>query len=346
MKFILSKWISFAFIFIGTTFFFANLNWSVKLNNIQVSKFVIIGLLYTGYGFAFYRVFDGLFQADHWNKKRSFVWAWFKLMLSIPVVIYILVYGLLPQFGINFDTGKHAFSLIQFLLRLLISSILVNLAPLALIGIRFFFKYLAVNLKVNKLQNKIERYALQLESRHIAPHFVKNFVALSYQQNLTNDPKVMEEYFLEFTSLMGYMLDSDKLHKGVTAEEECDMFLSFTKLICLVYGDQAIQFNKPLQGWEGRVPAGLLLLPVENALKYGIWRKGICGLQVCWEQHFNHLILTFTNPYDAVKRNSIQSLGTGFSLMQHKIEADDWPICFTYREQEGVFIFQVNIQNK
>jgi hypothetical protein len=346
MKFILPKWISFTFIFIGITFFFSTLNWSVKLKDIQESKFIIIGLLYTGYGFGFYRIFDGLFQADHWNKKKLFLWAWLKLMLSIPLLVYVLVYILLPQIGIYFDTGKYPFSFIQFLFRLLFSSILVNIVPLAICGIKSFFHFQASRHREKKLQNKIERYVLQLESRHIAPHFVKNFVALSYQQNLKNDPKLMEAYFMEFTSLMGYMLDSDNLNDGVSAEEECDMFLSFSKLICLVYGDQAVQFNKPLQGWAGRLPAGLLLLPIENALKYGIWRKGHCGLQVNWEQDGNHLIMTCKNQYDAVKRNSIQSLGTGFSLMQHKIEADDWPISISYRDQKGVFIFQINIQNR
>lgn len=346
MKFVLPKWISLTLIFIGITFFFTTLNWSVKLKDIQESKFMIIGLLYTCYGFGFYRIFDGLFQADHWNKKRPFLWAWLKLMLSIPIVVYGLVYSLLPQFGIYFDSGKYPFSFIQFLFRLLFSSILVNIVPFAIVGVKVFFKYLASNLRENKMQNKMKRYALQLESRHIAPHFVKNFVALSYQQNLTKDPKLMEAYYLEFTSLMGYMLDSDNLHDGVSAEDECDMFLSFTKLICLVYGDQAVQFNKPLHGWAGRLPAGLLLLPVENALKYGIWRKGYCGLHVDWEQVRSHLIMTFTNQYDTVKRSNIQSLGTGFSLMQHKIEADDWPISISYRDQEGMFIFQITIRNR
>lgn len=357
MRFSRIHGISFVFIFIGLTFFFAALNWSVKLNHMQSAKFAVIGFLYTTYGFIFYRILKGMFTVDQWEKKVTHFWSWLWWISSIPIVVYMLVYALLPQIGINFDSGKYPFSLLQFLFRLIVPIFLVNVVPLSIVGIKAFFNYLIAQRSAKKLkkkskqlkvettvlQNQIERYVHQMESRHIAPHFVKNFVGLSYQQNLSHDHKLMEAYFVEFTTLMSYMLDSDHFDKGVSAEDECDMIRSFTKLICLVYGEQAVQFNKPLQGWEGSIPAGLLLLPVENALKYGIWRKGQCGLYVHWERDETKVSLKFTNRYDPVKRKKMPSLGTGFSLMQHKIDAHKWPIKILHRDVDQVFVFQIKI---
>jgi len=100
--------------------------------------------------------------------------------------------------------------------------------------------------------------------------------------------------------------------------------------------------NDCLADLEKVIPHGLLLMPLENALKYGE-NTTEWPLRMEFSRKDDRIHIRYTNCFDPLKRDKIESTGQGYPLMQERLAGGSWPITLRKKEEGDCFYVDIEI---
>lgn len=268
-------------------------------------------------------------------------------VLAVALVIwcsYPMIYDWLPRLGVHFHQADMAFDLLEFRERMLRGLIFVWLFSA---GAASVYRYMAsrfmirqANARRDAYKVEVDRMQVRLETRHFSPHTIENVVAITMGKMTTDNKKEYLEALMVLAEVLHYALHMQDEEATVTFAEEWTQVENMLALGRVCHGDKALLLHRPKLLPTVQLPMGILVMPVENALKYATITadKAILLDLQAYEGQWR---FTVTNSFREIKRQAIRSGKTGFVLLRRKIELGDWPIAIERKEQGNTFTVSI-----
>lgn len=253
---------------------------------------------------------------------------------------YPLIYDWLPRLGVHFQNADAEFEMQEFKARILTAFIFVWAFSAAVVLV---YRYAAVMRMLRKAtatrdayRAKVHNLQSRMDAKHFSPHTIENVVTATMGK-LTMDNK--DEYLdalLVLAEVMHYAIRMQEDDTAVPFEQEWQQVENLVALGRICHGDRSMLLTQLDMVPGVYVPMGVLVMPVENALKYAAITEQT-PVQIDYQENQYHWKFTVSNRFREVKRRAIRSNRTGFVLLQQKIDLGGWPIVIDRREQDDNF---------
>lgn len=317
-------------------YFFNALSAEVEIPIVQIAT---ISMLFGGY-------YSILFAAS-WqilsNGISSTIMGISILAVTICFLVfygYSLFYKWLPSLGINFHYPGKDFSLLAFRERLMRGYLATWIFS---VGMVFFVRFmrnrkLLKEAVITRDQLVIEIRSLQtrVHTKHISPHFVENLIAITMGEMTVSNKKQSLDSLLILAEIMHYAIEMQEINKSVSLAREWEYVSKLIYLSKVWKGEKAVVWNQTTFFPQIVLPIGLLLMPLENAIKYGSISKQE-PLQVSFEMLGNDWEYTVSNSYIRLQRASVRSGKTGIVMMRQRLTLDNWPITMEIFDEDDRF---------
>ncbi len=265
------------------------------------------------------------------------------LALGVGLVVwgsYPLIYDWLPRLGIHFQPEDVDFTVYEFRRRMLTSFVFVWILAA---GMVYLCRYMIAKRTIRRAYARrdeykasVERLQARLESRHFAPHTIENVVAITMGRLTMDNREEHLHALMVLAEVMHYALRMQDDEATVTLAEEWEQVENMAVLGQVCHGRGSVELAKPSVLPDCDLPIGVLVMPMENALKYATITADT-PVRIGMEGDGQQWRFTVTNHFRQAKRSTIRSGKTGFALLQRKIDGGAWPISVHRREQEDTF---------
>lgn len=267
------------------------------------------------------------------------------IMLTVAVYLIIIfsypvIYIVLPRFGVLFHDPSYEFSIVEFHTRVLTAT------AFSLViggGMVFLFRNLLkksllqkAGIQVKKLIDQIENMQQRVAVKHLSSHFIKNVISAIMGNLTVKNHSVSIDHLMGLSSLMHYAVEMQENNKAVLWSQEWEQVEQLVALAKLCNGEMSVIIKGELSGPKVTIPIGLLLMPVENALKYGSISKNT-PLYLKVERQNKIWVFSVSNRFISQRRDIIASSNSGYILMQRCIDLGNWPIELRTVEEENWF---------
>ncbi|MBD1434375.1 hypothetical protein H8B06_16200 [Sphingobacterium sp. DN00404] len=194
------------------------------------------------------------------------------------------------------------------------------------------------------LEGKITNLNSLLKARNLNPHFIRNFAAVALERERKRPHEENIKMLTMLIALMNYQLRMDSSQQTTRWQDEWEQIESLLEMA--YYKDPKFVYewsdNDCLADMEMVIPHGLLLMPLENALKYGE-NTAERPLRIVFRKRGDRIYIRYTNYFEPVKRDKIESTGQGFPLMEARLEGGAWPITIERQERGDCFYVDIEI---
>ena len=267
------------------------------------------------------------------------------IMLTVAVYLVIIfshpvIYIVLPRFDVVFHHPSFEFSLVEFRTRILTAT------AFSLViggGMVYLFRNLLkksllqkARIQVKKLIDQIENTQQRVAVKHLSPHFIKNVISAIMGKVTVKNHMIYIDHLMGLSNLMHYAIEMQEDDKAVSWSQEWEQVEKLVALTKLCNGEMSVIIKGELTGPKVTIPIGLLLMPIENALKYGsisertpLYLKVECQNKI-W-------VFSVSNRFISQRRDIIASSNSGYILMQRCIDLGNWPIELRTVEEENWF---------
>jgi len=134
-----------------------------------------------------------------------------------------------------------------------------------------------------------------------------------------------------------------EMENVVTLDEEIEELQRFIGLIKQYYGELCVIWEGKVPIGNHSVPLGLLLLPLENVLKYAkISRLNPILIEV--QKMEVEWVITYKSEIDKAKVKRNKGSGTGISNMIRIIDMLQLSIVIDTMEDDKMYVFRINIK--
>ncbi|WP_437921465.1 hypothetical protein [Sphingobacterium sp. LRF_L2] len=272
------------------------------------------------------------------------------LYFSVAFLVYYgysLFYKWLPAVGIDFHYPGKKFNLLVFQQRLVRG----YLATLTIAGgmvavIRVFQNrglLRMAELRRQELAYSVRELQERVHAKYISPHFIEGIMAISLGQLTHGNQKEYFDNLQHLADLMRYAIEMQDSTKSQAWSIEWTYFKKLIYLVRAYYGKDTIRLNVRKEELEVCIPIGLLLMPLENAIKYGaISSRSPIG--ICLTATDKQWTFSIINRFSHKKREGMVSGKTGIALMKERISLDSLPIRIMVVEDGDMFVFKMTGQ--
>lgn len=319
-------------------------NYPLATETIPVEQVLLTSLLFGVYYIWVYHIaVNGVWGG--WKEKIGAACAMIVLLLTIEPTLKFLIYSCFPSFGVYLDkymlSPNYVFDVIEFRRRWVSALTFICF----LIGIRLAFRTIKnKRQEAGEMRNQIENLHSLLKSRQLNPHFMENFVAVALAREKRNGNRENKQMLMLLTQLMYYQLKMDNEKQTTSWQEEMEQFNNLLKMASYCDPNFVYKFNVDhhIGEMDVAIPHGLLLMPLENALKYG---ENVQGkpLQITFSKNGDSISVCYHNYFDSLLRSRTPTSGTGIRLMKARLEGKKWPIRLTKRETDNEFYVDIEI---
>ncbi|NGF55402.1 hypothetical protein G5B00_02655 [Parapedobacter sp. SGR-10] len=284
------------------------------------------------------------------DRVVGIVWALLVLAL-VACYAYPLIYDWLPRLGVYFHRVDTEFDVLEFWERIMWAMAFVWLLSA---GAATTYRYIASRIQLRQAAAKrdiyrirIERLQAQLETRHFSPHTIENVVAITMGRLTTENKEEYLDTLMVLAEILHYALRMQDERETASFAEEWRQVENLVMLGRVCFGDEGIVLHRPEKLPEGRLPMGIFVMPMENALKYATVARDK-AIVIDLQRHVAGWRFTVTNSFRETKRQGIWSNRTGFTLLQQKIEGGNWPLAIERQERGDTFVVSIvsNLDNE
>lgn len=323
--------------------FFVGFLWiiNVQISDMDVPMRDIIAVSFL-FSISYFLYFIGWWWVSSEYRNTKIIGLIFLMVLVFlhSIFSHMLIYSVLPYFGVVLNRPSEEFNLIEFQTRILTATVFL----LLLSGVMaFVFRFLKNRSLLNKsklrneeLRSEISHIRRRVATRHLSPHFIENVIALTMGRLTIHNHQKYTDHLVDLASLIHYAIDMDQLNKTVDWEREWGEVMKLLRLGKLVFGECSMIANETMMSQDVALPIGILLMPVENALKYGSISDAT-PLHLRVEQSENKWFFTVENAFRQEMRDTIASSKTGYVLMRTRIDEERRPINISTAEDHGQF---------
>ncbi|GEM_PF-2080664 len=284
-----------------------------------------------------------LLSSERRDRLLGGVWA-VVAVGSIVCCSYPMIYRWLPRLGVHFHHPDEEFDLFEFRERMLRSLIFVWLFSA---GAAAIYRYITSRLLIRQANAKRDAYKVEVDrmksrlaARHFSPHTIENVVAITMGKMTTDNKEEYLDALMVLADVLHYALRMEDEEATVTFAEEWAQVENLMLLGRVCHGDKGLTLHKPEILPSGRLPMGVFVMLVENALKYATITAEK-GILLDLQQYDGQWRFTVANSFREAKRQTIRSAKTGFVLLQRKIELGAWPVVVERKEQGDTFTVSI-----
>lgn len=328
-------------------------NWVLVADIIPIKHLLLVALLFAVYySWMFYIIVKGVWGS--WKEKLLAICAMVVLLLTIETTLEFLIYDYFPSLGVYLDRyileiPDYVHDASEFRQRWISGMLFIFLLVAIRVGFRVMKKKMReekdVKKQIKEMQNHIRNLHSLLKSRQLNPHFIENFVAIALGKEKRNPNKENGKMLMLLTQLMYYQLSMDDGQQTTSWQDEMEQVDNLLKMAS--YCDKNFVYERTdcasLENLGVPIPHGLLLMPLENALKYGVNVKGR-PLRVFFEKRGSTIRVRYNNYYDRMRRARMKTSGTGFQLMNARLEGNKFPIKLAKQEADDQFFVHIEIE--
>lgn len=326
-------------------------NWLLVADAIPGKQIALISVLFAVYySWIFFVVMKVL--RGKWREKIVGICAMLLLLITIEPLLEFLIYSYFPSIGVYLDKymleADYVHDASEFRQRWITALLFIFSMVMLRIGFRLL-KRKGKESRLSKrrtkeMEKEVGKLHSRLNARQLNPHFIENFVAIALAKEARNSDGENEGILMMLTQLLSYQLNMDNGQQLTGWQDELEQVDNLLEMASYVNGSffYEREESEGLRDLKIDIPHGLLLMPLENALKYG---KNIkqWPLQIVFTQTAGRIWVRYTNYFNPVQRNRIKSSGTGFQLMEARLSGGSWPITLHKREEGGCFCVEIEI---
>lgn len=318
--------------------------------SIPISQILLAALLFAiYYNWAYYIVLN-VYRGR--KKKRMFAGvALVILLVTIEPSLEFLIYSYFPLIDVYFDKymleENYVHDISEFRQRWITALLVIFFAVIIRLAFRFY-RNKTIEAEESKKQTakqdeEIKTLHDRLKARQLNTHFIENFVLIALHRDKKQNKENVEMLTM-LTDLMNYQLSMDNEQQTTNWQEEWDQVENLLQMA--YYKDPNFVYewahDDGIADLDMVIPHGLLLMPLENALKYGR-NTAAWPLRMEFSRKDNRIYIRYTNYFDPVVRDRIKSTGKGFKLMATRIAAGAWPIILRKSEVDNLFWVDIEI---
>lgn len=291
--------------------------------------------------------FHMLMSFSFWNLwSRSIKDRFLGGLVAFFTIFFIKVYALdivhvwLPKIGVNFQDPQKAFSVYEFRDR--ITTAFMFTIVTAFLHV-VFGKYLVNQRLLKEARKSREKMLIVIEglkskvlAKHLCPHFIENILSIAMGKLTIGNREHFLRILLLLVDVMRYAIDMANTDQDVSWEREITCVNKMIELIQVVNGKDSVLIDDLDDKLDIELPIGLLVMPVENSIKYGSISKA-SPLHITISKGGNTWRFDCRNRFNDQKRETVRSSKLGLKLMQGRLINERWPISMEIEEREDRF---------
>ncbi|MBD1425208.1 LytS family sensor histidine kinase [Sphingobacterium arenae] len=326
-------------------------NWLMGAEPIPMKQLLLVSALFLLYYSWVYYIISN-FWVKNLKKRMAATAATLLLVFTIEPTLIFLIYHYFPSLGVHMDRymDDPGYEPDTTELRQRYGSAIIFLCVLVVIRLSHrgsrekSAEVKRSNQRTNGLEKEISNLNSLLKARNLNPHFMGNFAALALGRERKKHNEENIKMLTMLIALMNYQLRMDGNQQTTRWQDEWEQIESLLEMA--YYRDPKFVYewsdNDCLADLEMIIPHGLLLMPLENALKYGE-NTAEWPLRMGFSRKDDRIHIRYTNYFDPLKRDKIESTGQGFPLMEARLAGGSWPIAMRRQEEGDCFCVDIEI---
>lgn len=322
-------------------------NTFLAMEYIPSQQIAVVACLFAIYYILMYSIAGNIVSGNAARRITAIV-ALLLLFFASEKFIGILIYEYLPEWGIYMDKymlrPDYKYNVLEFRRRWISAFLFVFALIVIRMGWRVlrqsFHNKMITEQQLLDMRQHLAHLSDLLRAKRLSPHFIENYVALALGREMTLPAKQNRDMILLLTELMYYQLEMDDQYQGTSwakEREQVDKLLEMARIGNKVF---CVELREGVVLSDRQIPHGLLLMPIENVLRYGKLTRQH-PLRISFEQHQSQIRVRFQNSYDAALRKRMRSSGTGFNLMRARINGGNWPVTMKRNDDGKVFTVEI-----
>lgn len=324
--------------------FFKVLNFFFADRPIPENQIIAVSMLFAVYFMLLFAA-TWLGGQQTWKSRTTGLGIWLIAFLFLVLYGYELIYSWLPALGINFHNPNKSFRIIEFRKRLTTGFLVTWIIASAMVfAVRYFSNKKRLNLKKEKLKqlnNDISLLKSQLNAKHLCPHFIEGVIAITMGKMATDKQEDNLDNLLKLASVMHHAIEMQETESSIPINKEWEQVLNLLDLASLSQKEAIEKISLPPSLQDIRIPIGLFLTPIENAIKYGdVLKRSSFSMRFIIDQ--DKWIFRVVNDIIHAKRDSIRSQKTGYKLLSKRIANGNWPIKIEREENQTQYLVSIS----
>jgi len=326
-------------------------NWLLAKGSIPAKPILFVAVLFAVY-------YNFVFKIAVYTlsgKRKKWIIAFCSLILLVLTtdpILGFLIYSFFPILGVYLDQNmlmeNYMYDRIEFRRRWVSALTFI----IFLVGLRLVFRLYKSKMReaneskqqTKRLEQEITNLNRLLKARNLNPHFMVNVSAIALHRERMRPNEENMKMLTMLIALMNYQLRMDNDQQTTHWQDEWEQVENLLEMAC--YKDQNFVYewrdSNCLADLDTVIPHGLLLMPLENALKYGK-NTAKWPLRMVFRKSGDRIHIRYTNYFDPLKRDQIQSTHQGFPLMEARLGGGAWPITMLRQEEGDCFWVDIEI---
>ncbi|NGM72823.1 hypothetical protein [Sphingobacterium sp. SGL-16] len=302
---------------------------------------VAVGALYT-----IYYCFNVLFL--YWGLSKKWLFriiaglGFFILFCTLFPFMYYIIQEVMPRLDLQLFSDDVPYDKVYFQRRLISAYAFVLISALLTVSIALFI----YRRRIYKLQiSELIKLQEKLVSKDIKTHFLKNLLSTNFGIILLQSKPEQKKNIQNTIGLLAYFMRIEsETEYLVSIDDEVNELKRFIGLLKQYYGEMTVKLIGEYPKGSYLIPLGILLLPLENILKYAKISNN-SPIHIAIQLRQNECLFTFKSMIDNYKVNSYKSSGTGIKNMNKIIEMLQLNIEINTHKENEIFVFNINLKH-
>lgn len=326
---------------IGIYSLLRNVNAHYVVEHIPHRHIVAVVVLYAVYYIMHLVCFDMLWKGGWIKRVIGAVWVVLLYWTLFPIM-YKIIQEWMPLVGLQLFDDTVPYDEGEFRKRLISPYIIV----VSMAAVTFAATQLIRHHRERiQLQQKLADVQQQFIKREIKTHFINNILSTNIGAVLLHSRPDQKKKIRAMIELLGYFNKADQANSGlVKLKTELAQLKHFIVMINQQYREGTVLCAgiEELKKAEDDIPLGLLLLPLENCLKYARLDPkfpimySVRRVNEGWE-------ISCVNYIDWKRVETTVRTGTGMEMAEKQIAVLGLPIQIAVQQDEEKFFFTINI---
>ncbi|MBD1425648.1 histidine kinase [Sphingobacterium arenae] len=318
-----------------------NVNAKYVEDHIPHRHIAAVVLLYAAYYSVHLLCFDMVWKGG-WARRIIGVVGITVLYWTLFPVMYKLIQEWMPAVGLQLFDDTVPYNEADFRKRLISPYIIVVSMAAFTVAITRLIQH---HFEKRQLLKKLTGLQQQFIKREIKTHFISNILSTNIGAVLLDSKPDQKKKIIALIELLAYFNKVDQGCMGlVSLKEELRQLKHFIAMINQQYGEGAVICTgiEELKKSEDDIPLGLLLLPLENCLKYARLDPKF-PIMYSVRRVNEGWVISCVNYMDWKRVETTVRTGTGMEMAEKQIAGLGLPIQIAVQQDEEKFFFTINI---
>lgn len=321
-----------------------NVNAKYVEDHIPHRHIAAVVLLYAAYYSVHLLCFDMVWKGG-WARRIIGVVGITVLYWTLFPVMYKLIQEWMPTVGLQLFDDTVPYNEADFRKRLISPYIIVVSMAAFTVAITRLIQH---HFEKRQLLKRLDGLQQQFIHREIKTHFISNILSTNIGAVLLQSKPDQKRKIIAMIELLAYFNKVDQERMGlVSLKQELRQLKHFIAMIDQQYGERTVICTglDDLKKAEDVIPLGILLLPLENCLKYARLDPRY-PVRYAIKRVDGGVEIRCVNYIDWRGVESMGSTGKGIEMVEKQISVLGLPISITVQQDGGKFFFTININKR